>query len=130
MMHPNNSSRISSGWKTYVLAPLVLILTTVLTYYPSLTYDFQFDDVANIKKFFAARTHTFWMWAFKSSRWISYWLNCVNYQLGKHDPFYYRTFNISFHIATGILLFLLPLWRSPDYAIRTTFNKERSLLHS
>ncbi len=107
MMHPNNSSRISSGLKTYIVAPLVLILATVLTYYPSLTYDFQFDDVANIKKFFAARTHTFWMWAFKSSRWISYWLNCINYKLGKHDPFYYRAFNISFHTTTGILLFFV-----------------------
>lgn len=91
----------------YGLAPALLASFTALVYYPSLFYDFQFDDVANIKKFFAARTHTFSMWSFKSSRWISYWLNTVNYKLGKHNPFIYRFFNLSFHITTGILIFLV-----------------------
>lgn len=101
------SNNISKKWTIYAIAPALLASFTALVYYPSLFYDFQFDDVANIKRFFAARTHTFWMWAFKSSRWISYWLNCVNYKLGKHDPFVYRTFNLSFHIVTGILIFLV-----------------------
>ncbi|MFT6765574.1 MAG: tetratricopeptide (TPR) repeat protein [Alteromonas naphthalenivorans] len=97
----------SKNWMVYGLAPAFLAGVTALVYYPSLYYDFQFDDVANIKKFFAARTHTFSMWAFKSPRWISYWLNCVNYQIGKHNPFVYRTFNVSFHIITGVLLFFV-----------------------
>lgn len=87
--------------------PLLLTCATVLFYYPSLFYDFQFDDIANIKKMFACRTHTFSMWAFKSSRWISYWLNTINYSLGKHNPFYYRFFNLSFHCITGILIFYI-----------------------
>lgn len=101
------SNNKTTGWTIYGLVPAFLSILTALVYYPSLTYDFQFDDVANIKKFFAARTHTFWMWAFKSPRWISYWLNSVNYKLGKHNPFIYRTFNVSFHIVTGILIFLV-----------------------
>ena len=97
----------TSHWTIYGLIPALLASITTLVYYPSLFYDFQFDDVANIKKFFAARTHTFSMWAFKSSRWISYWLNCVNYSIGKHNPLVYRSFNLSFHIITGILLFFV-----------------------
>lgn len=100
----NNRSR---KWTIYAIAPALLASVTAVVYYPSLFYDFQFDDIANIKNFFAARTHTFWMWAFKSSRWISYWLNCVNYKLAKHDPFVYRTFNLSFHIITGVLIFFV-----------------------
>lgn len=97
----------SSNWTIYGLIPALLAGLTALVYYPSLFYDFQFDDIANIKKFFAARTHTFWMWAFKSPRWMSFWLNTVNYKLGKHNPFTYRTFNVSFHIVTGVLIFLV-----------------------
>ncbi len=95
--------------KSYILTPLILIITTIITYYPSLFYDFQFDDIANIKKFFALRTHTFWDFAFKGSRWISYWLNTVNYNLGKFDPFYYRVFNVAFHTITGILIFFVTI---------------------
>ena len=97
------------NWISFVVTPLTLIIATVLTYYPSLFYDFQFDDIANIKKFFALRTHTFWNFAFKGSRWISYWLNTVNYSLGKFDPFYYRAFNLGFHTITGVLIFFVVL---------------------
>ena len=108
-MKSDSASRGSLDWKTYLLAPIILAAITTLVYLPSLHYDFQFDDVANIKKFFASRTLSFSSWVFNSSRWISYWLNTVNYKLGKFDPFYYRTFNVLFHIITGILLFFVTL---------------------
>ncbi len=94
---------------TYIVTPIILIITTFATYYPSLFYDFQFDDIANIKKFFALRTHSFWNFAFKGSRWISYWLNTINYSLGKFDPFYYRLGNVIFHIITGVLIFFVTI---------------------
>lgn len=120
------SNNQSTQWIIYGLIPALLAGITALVYYPSLFYDFQFDDVANIQKFFAARTHTFWMWAFKSSRWISYWLNCVNYRLGKHDPFVYRTFNLSFHITTGILIFLVT-YTAFSRLKKTTYFGKRAL---
>ncbi len=94
---------------TYIITPIILLISTFATYYPSLFYDFQFDDIANIKKFFALRTHTFWNFAFKGSRWISYWLNTVNYSLGKFNPFYYRLGNVFFHIITGLLIFFVTI---------------------
>ena len=96
-------------WKNYLFTPIILLASTLITYYPSLFYDFQFDDIANIKKFFALRTHSFWHFAFKGSRWISYWINTINYSLGKFDPFYYRMGNVIFHTITGILIFFITL---------------------
>jgi protein O-mannosyl-transferase len=94
-------------WRTYGIAPAILAAVTAIVYYPSVNYAFQFDDVANIKKFFAARSLSFSNWVFNGPRWISFWLNTINYKLGKHNPFYYRSFNIFFHITTGVLLFFV-----------------------
>ena len=101
----NLRSFLSATYVRVIITPLLLVAATILTYYPSLTYDFQFDDVANIKKFFALRTHSFAHFAFKGSRWISYWLNTLNYAWGKFDPFYYRLGTMIFHVLTGALVF-------------------------
>lgn len=94
-----------SKWLSWIIPPIFLSTLTALFYYPSLNYNFQFDDVANIQKFFYIRYLTFEQAFFTSTRWIPFWLNAVNYRLGMFQPFYYRLFNISFHIIAGILVF-------------------------
>jgi len=103
---PKNQSALTAQtlWKPFI-APAFLAIITAFVYSFSLHYDFQFDDIVNIRTHFAIRNETFWNLAFKAPRWISYWLNTCYYQLGEFNPFYYRMFNILFHITTGILIF-------------------------
>ncbi len=89
----------------YFLAPLILILITGIVYYPSLKYSFQFDDGPNITKFFNIRHFSFWDLFLTGSRWISYWLNTINYKIGGFNPLVYRVVNLSFHLITGLLVF-------------------------
>jgi tetratricopeptide (TPR) repeat protein len=101
---------VNSSFFNWVFAPFALILFGGLFYYPSLNYAFQFDDLANITKFFYIRHLTLKDVFFANSRWVSSWLNAVNYRMGPNDPFapyYYRLFNISFHVYTTVILFLL-----------------------
>ncbi len=105
---PTSTTNIPKKW--YLIAPIILALATVITYYPSLTYDFQFDDIYNIKKFFDLRfIENFSSWFFKGSRWISYMLNVVHYHLGKFEPFVYRRSNLIFHASNGVLVFFVTL---------------------
>ena len=53
-------------------------------------YNFQFDDLANITKFFDIRHYHFSRLFFSTTRWISYWLNSLHYSWGKFNPFTYR----------------------------------------
>ncbi|MBS1988654.1 tetratricopeptide repeat protein [Candidatus Dependentiae bacterium] len=100
------SSKIQQFWYS-LLPPGILALFTTLLYLPSLTYPFQFDDIANISKKFAIRfDNPFSRW-WGSSRWVGEWLNTVNYQIGGFDPFSYRLFNLIIHIAAGVLLYFL-----------------------
>jgi len=120
----NKTNHLVTGI-TWVLPPIILSFLTALFYYPSLNYSFQFDDVANIQKFFYIRYLTFKEAFFTSTRWIPFWLNAVNYRLGMFQPYYYRLFNISFHIITGILVYyclLLALRRLKN----NSFFKENS----
>src|SRR5579859_3157049 len=90
----------------WVTTPIALGILGMLFYRPSLNYSFQFDDLANITKFFGIRHTTFKDSFFFSSRWITMWLNAVNYRMGSFEPFYYRLFNVSFHIITSLCVFL------------------------
>jgi len=94
-------------WKWVIAAALILVVATVITYYPSLTYDFQFDDIYNIKKFFHLRIQSFREWAFGGARWISYALNSFHYKWGQHNPFVYRRSNLIFHTLTGLCMFFV-----------------------
>ncbi len=90
-----------------LLPPAVLSFLTFLVYLPSLNYPFQFDDIANISKNFAIRFDNplaRWWW---HTRWFGDWLNRINFQLGRFDPFYYRAFNVGIHILSGAALFFL-----------------------
>jgi protein O-mannosyl-transferase len=93
---------------SYLLAPPALLsLFAFLFYRPSLHYNFQFDDLANITKLFSIRHITLNDLFFKGPRWISGWLNTVHYRIGKFDPFSYRLFNVITHSLTSILIFYL-----------------------
>ncbi|MBU4269360.1 tetratricopeptide repeat protein [Candidatus Dependentiae bacterium] len=90
------------------ISAAILTITTFLFYYPSLKYPFQFDDLANITKKFAIRNDNP-LTRFFCSRWIVDWLNRINYEMDRFNPFYYRLFNLFIHITAGILLFYLLL---------------------
>ena len=92
-----------------IITPIILAISTVLTYYSSLSYELQFDDIANINKHFNIRHYTFSNLFFSGSRWISYWLNSLYYKIDKFNPFYYRVGNVTIHIANGILIFFVLL---------------------
>lgn len=96
----------SSWWQPFI-APFTLAGITAFVYSFSLRYNFQFDDIANIRTHFYIRHEKFWELAFGAPRWISYWLNTRHYQLGGFDPFYYRSFNVFIHITTGLLIFYI-----------------------
>lgn len=101
-----------SPWWHYLVPPALLSILTALVYYPSLSYPFQFDDLANISKKFDIRFLDWRVHLFKYSRWVGELLNRITYQIGEHfrfggggfDPFYYRVVNMVIHIATGILV--------------------------
>ena len=99
------STRHYTPW--HYLAPFGLVLITVLSYLPSLHYAFQFDDIANITRYYNIRHHTFWNLFFTGSRWISYWLNAIHYSIGKFDTLSYRVGNLIIHNLNGLLVFYL-----------------------
>ena len=100
LTHPSPSSFI---W--FLLPPTLISIVTAIFYYPSLHYDFQFDDIANIKKFFNIRHNTLWSLFFVNTRWISYWLNSIYFRYVKFRPFLYRVGNVTIHIIASILVF-------------------------
>lgn len=84
-----------------------LVGITLLAYAPSLTYPFQFDDLANIVKYFDIRHKSLSSLFFSGSRWVSYWLNTLYYALSRFDPFWYRVGSVASHVTTGILVYAL-----------------------
>jgi len=96
-----------TSWFYTIIPPALLAFITACVYYPSLNYEFQFDDIANISKHFNIRHNTFSSLWFSGTRWISYWLNAIHYSIGKFDPFSYRVGNVMIHTANGILIFFI-----------------------
>lgn len=92
-----------------IIPATILAFITGLVYYPSLSYDFQFDDIANITKHFDIRHYSFSQLFFSGTRWMSYWINSLHYQYGKFDPFSYRVGNVLIHTANGLLIFFILL---------------------
>ena len=102
-------NQLAHPWWYTLIPPSLLVVLTSLFYYPSLGYPFQFDDIANISKKFAIRfDNPFSRWR-GSSRWVGEYLNTLNYQIGRFDPFYYRLFNLVIHLLAGLILFYLIL---------------------
>ena len=101
-------------WKTkkaplwqYLIPPIILSFLTTLFYAPSIRYDFQFDDIANIKKLFLIRHYTIGKLFFTGPRWISYWLNSVHYSINEFNPISYRIGNLIIHLISGVLVFFI-----------------------
>lgn len=92
-----------------IITPIILSIGATISYYHSLTYELQFDDIANITKHFNIRHYTFRNLFFSGSRWISYWINSLYYKIGKFNPFYYRVGNVTIHTLNGILIFFMLL---------------------
>ena len=92
-------------WYYYIIPPSILSIVTFLFYFPSRHYDFQFDDIANITKFYDIRHTRFWDHCFTGPRWICRWLNSIHYSIGKFDSYSYRMGNIIQHIMLGVIIF-------------------------
>lgn len=100
-------TRIQQKFVWYGTGLLLIIASIIFAYYPSLSYEFQFDDLANITKHFNIRHYTLSQLFFSGTRWISYWLNAFFYSMGKFEPFTYRIGSITIHSINAILVFIL-----------------------
>lgn len=87
----------------------VLEVITVAFYFPSLKYNFQFDDVAHITKHFAIRHDNPLLRWWYNRRWFGDWLNALNFKMGAFNPFVYRITNVFIHMACGALVYYLVL---------------------
>ncbi len=91
----------------YSVLPLILAVLAIFFYSWSVSYEFQFDDLANIVNNFQVRVGGLKDLFMLNTRWISQSLNTVYYQLGKFNPFVYRFANIAFHVLTGLTVFFV-----------------------
>lgn len=91
------------------IPPLLLTFFTMVLYWPSLNYPFQFDDIANISKKFTIRFDNALVRWWTHSRWFSDWLNGLNFQIGRFEPFWYRMTNVAIHVGSGFFIFFLIL---------------------
>lgn len=110
----------------YVLPPALLAVLSAIFYAPSLHYSFQFDDIANITKYFNIRNNSFGSLFFTGTRWISYWLNSFYYKMSKFDPFVYRTGNVLFHTTTSIIIFFFVFLVLSNRKTQSFFKKKRA----
>ena len=121
MEQPTAPQQISLAYR--ILPPCLLAFITAIVYYPSLSYEFQFDDIANITKHFQIRHYAFKDLFFSGSRWISYWLNSLHYKIGKFDPFSYRVGNVLIHSLNGVLIFCILLFVLSRAAHKSFFRR-------
>lgn len=121
-----NAPLLLEWWHLSAL-PGLLVLLSYFFYFPSLNYDFQFDDLANITKLYQIRFQSFRSLFFQSSRWISYWLNGIYYSIGKFNPFYYRLGNVTFHTLSGVIFYYF-LLRALSHLHADTFLKRNASL--
>jgi len=106
----------------YWIPPSLLALLTTLFYSRSMSYEFQFDSVANISRQFSIRHKTLADYFLAGPRWISYWLNTVYYSINRFDPFFYRIGNLVIHISTGLLIFFVLLLGLKSLKKKTFFS--------
>ncbi|HEV2600959.1 MAG TPA: tetratricopeptide repeat protein [Candidatus Babeliales bacterium] len=124
MLNNNTSQKNSRMYQS--LSTAMLALATIITYYPSLHYEFQFDDIANISRNYNIRHYHFTQLFFAKTRWIVYWLNSLFYTISGIDPYWYRVFNIALHITNGLLVFFL-LYRGLSALKKQLFFKRNAL---
>lgn len=112
-----------------ILAPLGLILFTFFIYYPTLIFGFIFDDLPTIVEYIHARKIDFWGQFFKNPRWISRLLNQFTFVHWQNNPWAYRIFNISLHLAVGLMIFLFLLFVLSRYK-KSDFIRQNAYLIS
>jgi protein O-mannosyl-transferase len=106
LLNKTSSSGYSDILQT-IIPPAVLLIITSIIYFPTLNYPFQFDDIAHILKKFVIRTDNPLNRWWSNSRWLGDWLNTLNFQLSRFEPFYYRLFSLFVHVVAGIAVFYL-----------------------
>jgi protein O-mannosyl-transferase len=114
------------AWYFLIGIPLALIALGSLFYYPSLSYNFQFDDIANITKSFDIRSGSLKKLFLSGPRWISYWLNAIYYSINRFNPFPYRLGNLCIHTLASIMLFFF-LYYALSRLRRTSFFSRNAL---
>jgi tetratricopeptide (TPR) repeat protein len=120
---PAQSPDTTTRWYHYIIPPSILSLITFLFYFPSRHYEFQFDDIANITKYYDIRhTHLKDLF-FSGSRWIGKWLNSIHYSIGKFDPYSYRMGNIIQHIILGNIIFFFLFFALRNLKHQSFFKK-------
>lgn len=85
----------------------ILALITLLVYWRSLYYPFQFDDLPNIVNYLNLKSTTLNSLFFTHSRWFCTALNRFLYQHYQSDPFICRAINLAIHLTSGLLVFAL-----------------------
>jgi tetratricopeptide (TPR) repeat protein len=102
---PEPAAHEMTHWYHYIIPPSILSFITFLFYFPSRNYEFQFDDIANIIKYYDIRRNSLRDLFFADSRWIGKWLNGIHYSISKFNPYSYRIGNIIQHIILGNIIF-------------------------
>ncbi len=91
------------------LAAGLLLVATVVAYWPSFSVPFYLDDfqhlVASDRLHDATDLKT--IWSSHQSRFVSMWTLAVNYQLHGEDVLGYHLVNFAIHILAGLALWLL-----------------------
>lgn len=96
-------------WAEWFFPTGILMISTVITYFSSLWFPFQFDDIANITRKYSIRfDNPLGRW-WGSTRWVGEWINTINYKIGGIEPFSYRLFNLIQHMLAGLIVFYLIL---------------------
>lgn len=106
MKHRSSHPFITAPW----FLPVSVLFITLITYLPTCTYPFQFDDLGNITKNFNIRTFSAWGTMLHYRRWVGEWINSVIYAFDGFSPFYYRLCNIAIHLMAGALVYALIAW--------------------
>jgi hypothetical protein len=119
---------ITLRWWHYLLPPAILSFFTSLIYYPSLKYQFAFDDLPTIANNYEIRCSSPFGLFFGSPRWISKLLNQFTVRHWNLDPFAYRIIDLGIHLFAGILVFTLVLLLSMKATKRPFFQNHALLL--
>ena len=92
-----------------VFIPLLLTVTTGLTYFATLWYGFMFDDLPTITNYFYIRYFDPMSLVLKGTRWVSRIVQQFIYHFWAQNPFYYRVINLVVFLLIGIVMFFVLL---------------------
>ena len=102
-----------------------LLIITIITYFPTRHFPFNFDDLGNIIEKFNIRTFSVWEKIFTNRRWFGEWLNALIFQFDGFTPQYYRLCNIAIHLLAGTLVYLLIRWACRQSSTESVLARQR-----